>query len=169
MVGYVMNQRISDKWHYLSEGLDTYLEVLILSDNHRMPFSSTIPRSVWVFGWAGYVKMSAKVERLVKNIYPLMRYLPLNSQRDFLQSGPQKMYTLFILYFTCKSVYIFLGHSVFNVCGWRFNLALAVRATVFSGCQHLWMIGGIEVCQHFCVNCTDAHVIVPSWTLAPES
>jgi hypothetical protein len=42
-----MNQRIRDKWRY-SSGLDTYLEALILSDNHRMPFSSTIPRPVWV-------------------------------------------------------------------------------------------------------------------------
>jgi hypothetical protein len=27
---------------------------------------------------------------------------------------PQKMYTLFILYFTCQSVYIFWGHSVYT-------------------------------------------------------
>jgi hypothetical protein len=43
------------------------------------------------------------------------RYQVLTCSAEEIQSGPKKMYTLFTLYFTVKSVYIFLGHCVFLV------------------------------------------------------
>jgi len=61
------------------------------------------------------------------NIDPLMRDLPLNFQRDFL-----------------------LVSAVDGLL-----LRFVFRLIVFSGYQHLWMIGSTEMCQHFCVNSTD--------------
>jgi hypothetical protein len=54
--------------------------------------------------------------------------LTLSLLMTYIQSG-QKMRTLFTLYFTCQSVYIFVGHSVYSGTSvHEFNLFLeAVR------------------------------------------